>query len=542
MKRRDFLILSGGAMAGAPVLAAAQIPSRIGAPAVRFAGDAATDDDVIARNYTPGDSVTAISVAAPSTVMVGEEFTVGVRVLIPPYTAPLDVFAVHYPAVSSSTSLSPRGISYMDNVPPQWQGTLEIESEAPFQGPRRISFDDGHGPYPHDHRPIRRIGPFAFDCPGTHYFVVTDPASGVCQLSSPVEVSAQPLDERLFWGDIHGHTILTDGIRSPEEYYYFARDEAFLDICALSDHTECYLTDRQWEYLTAVTNDFNDSGRFVTLVAQEWTNHELGHRNLYHPGNGAPFIKATDPAFSELSPLYDFARKHGAIVVPHHSANTAIGVDWSLGHDPMVERLVEVYSCWGNSERSAREGNHRPIHEGMLGGEKPGRHVVDALRAGRRFGIIASGDIHDGRPGDCISYRQAEPDIYRYTQPGGLMGVWCRSLDRRHVFDALWNRRVYGTTGPRILLRFAIDGHPMGSEATLRQGAIAQIQTASDVPITRIDLVKDGDDFRSERTNKRDVRCQMEIDPDDGAASYYVRVTREDGETAWSSPIWVRRA
>ena len=122
------------------------------------------------------------------------------------------------------------------------------------------------------------------------------------------------------------------------------------------------------------------------------------------------------------------------------------------------------------------------------------------------------------------------------------MGVWCRSLDRRHVFDALWNRRVYGTTGPRILLRFAIDGSPMGSEATLRQGATAQIQTASDVPITRIDLVKDGDDFRSEPVSTREVRCQMEIAPDDGAASYYVRVTREDGEMAWSSPIWVNQA
>ena len=46
------------------------------------------------------------------------------------------------------------------------------------------------------------------------------------------------------------------------------------------------VTERQWEYFQAVTNDYNEPGRFVTLIGQEWTNHKPGHRNIYFRGAG----------------------------------------------------------------------------------------------------------------------------------------------------------------------------------------------------------------------------------------------------------------
>jgi hypothetical protein len=227
-----------------------------------------------------------------------------------------------------------------------------------------VVFENRQGPYSHDPRPITRVGPCKIDEPGVHFITFTDPKTGINTSTNPINVSEKNLEARLYWGDIHGHTIFTDGIRSPEEIYYFARDEAFLDVCALSDHTEFYLTDRLWDYLTNATNDFNQPGRFVTLVAQEWTNFRLGHRNIYHPGDSAPFIRATDPTWGKLPKLFEFAQRHGALVVPHHPAAAAMGVDWSLEHDPEVERLVEIYSCWGSSERSRAAGNSRSIRTG----------------------------------------------------------------------------------------------------------------------------------------------------------------------------------
>ncbi|HIJ56105.1 MAG TPA: DUF3604 domain-containing protein, partial [Deltaproteobacteria bacterium] len=46
---------------------------------------------------------------------------------------------------------------------------------------------------------------------------------------------------------------------------------------------------------------------------------------------------------------------------------------------------------------------------------------------------------------------------------GGLTCVLAEELTRESIFNALKNRRCYGTTGPRMALRFEANGHPMGS-------------------------------------------------------------------------------
>jgi hypothetical protein len=341
----------------------------------------------------------------------------------------------------------------------------------------------------------------------------------------------------LYWGDLHSQTFFSDGLRCPEELYHFARDEAFLDVFALSDHTES-LTDRQWDYFVAVTNDFNAPHRFVTLVGLEWTSREWGHRNVYYPGNEGPCLRADDPIYGELPALYEVAREHGALVVPHHSANTIMGVDWSLGHDSEVERLVEIYSVWGNSERPAKDGNLRPIRTN--GGELPGRHVIDALNLGRKYGFVGGGDIHDGRPGDGLHVYQESPASYRQLYGQGLMGVWAKALTREAVFEALWNRRVYATTKARILLSVSIAGHPMGSDIQMTGRLPVVVATASEIPLARIDIVKNGQDAATCSPQQCQVTWETALPGPEADSWYYVRVTRDDGEMAWSSPVWVR--
>ena len=40
----------------------------------------------------------------------------------------------------------------------------------------------------------------------------------------------------LYWGDVHGHTSLSDGQGTPDEYFTYARDTANLDFTILTDH------------------------------------------------------------------------------------------------------------------------------------------------------------------------------------------------------------------------------------------------------------------------------------------------------------------
>lgn len=478
-----------------------------------------------------------IRVVAPSVVAVNEPFSLGLRVLTKPYYAEVRVLWLrHAPSVAGPFNLSPRGTRYMDNVPSKWSGNVTIDGGKDYLGPKRVAFADGNGPHRDDSRPIRRIGGFRFTATGIHFIRMRDTESGIEALSNPIGVQAQEPAERLFWGDLHVHTFLGDAIRCPEDIYAFARNEAFLDICALSEHSE-FITNAQWEYLTLVTNQFNDPGRFVTLVGGEWTSMEHGHRNYYYRGDCGPILRCTEPAHATLGNLHAAARRQNALVIPHHPANTVMGVDWSKGHDPVGERLVEIHSVWGNSERPAARGNPLPIQ--FAQGEKAGQHVVDALARGYRFGFIGGGDIHDGRPGDSLANLQDRPEDYHLVRCNGLMGVWAKELTREAIFDALWNRRVYATTSQRTWLKFSINGHPMGSEISSAGELTIHIEAAGDSPIQRLELVRNGEDIQLHEPMQRVASWRTREPRPREPSWYYARVTRQDGHLAWSSPIWI---
>ena len=478
---------------------------------------------------------TGFFLAAPSTVQVDESFRVGVKVLGEPYVVDT-ACSRHIPQVVGRYNRSPRGIAYMDNVLPEWKGRIEIKGSSGYEGPCSLSFEGITGPYEDDHRPITRIEDVRFREPGIKFITVSDPETGKTATTNPIVVSDEPPHERLFWGDLHSHTFFSDGLRCPEELYAFAREEAFLDIFALSDHAE-RLTDRQWEYFTAVTNDFNVPGSFVTLVGLEWTSSRFGHRNVYYPEAQGPILRSDDPVYGELEKVYEVALERGALVIPHHSANAVMGVDWSLGHKPEVERLVEIHSIWGNSERPASDGNPLPIL--FAGGEKDGQHVVDALRRGYRFGFIGGGDIHDGRPGDELHALQKQPADYCHLRRQGIMGVWAKALTREAIFEALWSRRVFATTNVRIILRFSVCDAPMGSEIHHRGPRFIKVFAASEVPFTSVELVRNGADVVRIQPHQREVSWEIEDAGTEGADWYYVRLVREDGQLAWSSPVWV---
>lgn len=495
------------------------------------------DSEIPIQTQAPKE-IKGIFIVAPSVVNINESFNISVKMLTELFPVRLTCFTRHYPTVSSSTSYSFRHfmekgkefMHYHSDVPDKWEGNLAIVSDKSYSGPSKFSFKGCPGPYPHDKRPIVKIGPMNFSKPGKHFIILKDQETGLEQISNPIYVKTDTKQQNLYWGDIHGHTLLTDGVRSPEEYYYFARDEAFLDICALSDHPEFYLTDYMWDYFTAVTNGFNEPGRFVTLQAFEWTNFQLGHRCLYFPSEKVSCIRSTDPKYSTLESMYDFVKDNNGLAIVHHSASKQFPCDWSMNIDDQCERLLEVYSCWGTSERPVGPDHLRTINSG----EHPGSFLIDALKRGLKYGIIASGDIHTGRPGHAIKRRNGKEILC------GLMGVWADQLDRQSVFEAIWNRRVYGTTGTRTFLRFSINDNPMGSIIKSPSKLHFKVHAIAEVPIIKVEIVKNGEDFRMYEPNKNDAIWEFE-ESGNIHGSYYVRVTRADEELAWSSPIWIEK-
>ena len=91
----------------------------------------------------------------------------------------------------------------------------------------------------------------------------------------------------------------------------------------------------------------------------------------------------------------------------------------------------------------------------------------------------------------------------------------------------------------RIYLDFHVCGQPMGSEVKHTGPRRIEVRAASEVAISRIEIVKNGDDYLSAEPNGNDVTWDEVDNETDSPAWYYVRVTRADGEMAWSSPVWV---
>jgi len=359
---------------------------------------------------------------------------------------------------------------------------------------------------------------------GTARIEVTD-ERGLEGTSNPAWVFAQEPPWRIYWGELHGHTEeICDGRGTVEEYYTFARDKALMDVCALGDHfagTPQY----QWNIFRENAKKFYEPGKYVTLLGYEWSNN-FGDKNVY--------FRTTDVECKVARSPWEFERayKHvPGLVIPHMTAYQVghRGNDWDV-HDPEIERLVEVYSCHGNSEAMDQP---RPLHVMDYRGT-----VEYALRMGHRLGFIGGSDEHDGHPGDTPI------NGGRLHWQGGLAAIMAPELTRDAIFDALWDRMCYATTTARILVDFRIDGVPNGREYKLPEGADTiriSARISATGPVKQIQIIKNSDVFATFTDFNRDQQIELVDTPAGPVDYYYLRLHQKDTEMAWSSPIWVEQ-
>ena len=186
-----------------------------------------------------------------------------------------------------------------------------------------------------------------------------------------------------------------------------------------------------------------------------------------------------------------------------------MATNWLIPPDPVLEPVTEIVSVHGSSEAP---DSPQPIYDPVAG-----NFVREAaLGRGYRFGFIGSGDSHDGHPG----FAQLASPV------GGLAAILSEERTREGVLAALRARRVYATSGPRILLRFALGAHPMGSSVTLAPGESLSeslfVSVLAPGPLERVDLIRSGrvvDTIAARGRARGDART-----PGRGAAARRVRL------------------
>jgi len=334
-----------------------------------------------------------------------------------------------------------------------------------------------------------------------------------------------------FYGDIHGHTWMSDGVGDVDEYYFTRRDYYEDDFAALTDHDTFVgngLLPSEWELMKAITEHFNAEGRFITLFGQEWTTGRpprgFGHKNIYHIRGDLPLFDHMDGPSSSTQKLFARCKEWGAIAIPHHIGWT--GVDWE-NHDENVQALVEVISNHGRFEFM---GN-RPIpHRGGI----RGCFMQDGLARGLKFGVIGGSDSHGLIWHHRVAYK-------RDCNRTGLAVVLAPELTREALFDAMRKRRTFATTGIKPRIDFRIDDHVMGAEFETAEPPTIRVKVSGQNDLKWLTVVKNNQDwyeFGGEGFESRFTIKDEKAEP--GQSFYYLRVEYEDGNMAWTSPIWVK--
>jgi uncharacterized protein DUF3604 len=276
----------------------------------------------------------------------------------------------------------------------------------------------------------------------------------------------------VYWGDLHRHSLVsrcTSGDEpSLDDFYRYAWDVNEYDFWAVTDHAE-NSTAYQWWSIQKIADLLHVPGRFVPLYGFEWTSAEHGHQNVIYGdvARGAPIFSAFAEGSTTPDGLWRGLAAHPqfpAITIPHHPGSAMVHNDWDY-HDPRFSRLVEVFqACRGNYESDS-------CFRQYADGTATGTFMLDGLRRGHRFGLIASSDHGHG-----ASY----------------VAVLARSLSRSEIFEALWSRRTCAATTRGVLAVLRLGPHLMGDEIDWPGARPLTVHARGYTELARIDILRDG--------------------------------------------------
>lgn len=358
----------------------------------------------------------------------------------------------------------------------------------------------------------------------------------------------------LFWGLPHGESERFDSTENIENCLRHIRDDRALNFFASSPFESNEETSADtWKLISQNITDFLEEDRFVTFLGLQWAGEAgpEGIRQILFAKDNKPIIRKKDPKYSALKKIYKSFAPKDFIAIPCFTMAESTAFDFE-GFNPEFERVVEIYNAWGSSECSAKEGNLRPIR---TSGKKGVKEVAEgsiqaALKRNYRFGFVAGGLDDRG-----IYSELYDSDQEQYSP--GITAIVAKEHSRASLFEALYQRSCYATTGARIIITFSLSGAPMGSEINTadKPGCLVNRHlvgtVAGTAPLKAVEIIRNGKvvksfkpdsywiDYVFDDMEPLEKICLNNKDGKPPFVYYYIRVVQMDGHLAWSSPIWL---
>jgi hypothetical protein len=294
--------------------------------------------------------------------------------------------------------------------------------------------------------------------------------------------------------------------------------------------------------------DRTSACRFTTFVGYEWSGNpdsNMIHRNVIFRNAAVPDYPTSYVDDPRPEGLWEalrrdcLARANGCdvLAIPHNSNLSGGRLFAVAGPEGPLDRataarraalepLVEVLQHKGDSEcrvaptaadelcgfeklpfatmdRQPFPFRWGPAPPRSFVREILGEGLVQLARLGAnpfKVGLLAATDTHQGTPGlvderdfaghaaggDTAALAVPEiPDALEFN-PGGLTAVWAEENSRDALFEAMRRREVYGTSGPRIAVRFfggwQLGADPCASHTFVADGYRRGVPMGGDLP------------------------------------------------------------
>ena len=327
---------------------------------------------------------------------------------------------------------------------------------------------------------------------------------------------------RIVRGDIHRHTDLSwDGNRdgSLDDSYRYAMDAAGFDYLGVCDHQGGQSIRYNWWRLQKAVDLYTIRDRFTPLYSYErslkWPN---GHRNVFFSVRGKPILdigeSEADGQTNTGKVLFPYLEKNGGLSSPHTSGSGA-GTDFR-DSNPAVEPVVEIYQGYRSNFETlgAPRAPSRKESARFTAG-----FVWSAWAKGLKLGVQASSD----HVSTHISYA----------------GFYVDRLDRDAIIEAMKARRSYAATDNGFV-DLRMGDHFMGE--SFRAGTLLplRVHVSGTGEIARVEVINNNKVVYVVPGSGSEMTFNWtDNESPHGENYYYVRVTQQNGQLIWSSPIWV---
>ncbi len=355
--------------------------------------------------------------------------------------------------------------------------------------------------------------------------------------------------EKLYFGQIHGHTSLSDGVGTIEDAFRYAKNTAKnVDYIIVTDHSNyfdnaatlgtmdgaslgydiSYVNDAgdtvnisKWELGHLMADRYTDA-TFVGNYGYEmtWTG-QYGHMNTY----------ATDGFVSRNNGVYTIRDGQGlqnyyklltqypqSISMFNHPGTTFGTFDdfayYSESYDAVIA-LIEV----GNGEGAVSSGGYWPSYEQYDRALSKGWHLAPANNQ----------DNHKGRWGDANTARDV---------------VWTNDFTQNGIYQAMREMRQYATEDNNLEILYFLNDEPMGTVFETTPNAL-QFHVSVFDPNTgdkNFKLSVIADNGVTVYTESGVIGAEAKVFDftlEPNYSYYYIRIDQADGDIAVTAPIWV---